>query len=111
MSTYPVLIEELLSRDWNEEELQGVLRGNLLRVFRQVEQVDTLGRTRVAGEAEGSGEAVGAASPPTAASRSARRARGKGPWRTSSQMSSWAAFAAPSSRGCIRDIIWLQTRS
>ncbi|XP_019611907.2 dipeptidase 3 [Rhinolophus sinicus] len=39
VSTYPVLIEELLRRGWNEEELQGVLRGNLLRVFGQVEQV------------------------------------------------------------------------
>lgn len=39
VSTYPVLIEELLNRHWSEEELQGVLRGNLLRVFRQVEQV------------------------------------------------------------------------
>ncbi|XP_037672053.1 dipeptidase 3 isoform X2 [Choloepus didactylus] len=39
VSTYPVLIEELMSRGWTEEELQGVLRGNLLRVFRQVEQV------------------------------------------------------------------------
>uniref|UniRef100_H0V6K8 Dipeptidase 3 n=1 Tax=Cavia porcellus TaxID=10141 RepID=H0V6K8_CAVPO len=39
VSTYPVLIEELLSRGWSEEELQGVLRGNLLRVFRRVEQV------------------------------------------------------------------------
>ncbi|XP_016879036.1 dipeptidase 2 isoform X14 [Homo sapiens] len=39
VSTYPVLIEELLSRGWSEEELQGVLRGNLLRVFRQVEKV------------------------------------------------------------------------
>ncbi|KAM5262713.1 dipeptidase 3 [Ctenodactylus gundi] len=39
VSTYPVLIEELLSRGWSETELQGVLRGNLLRVFRQVEQV------------------------------------------------------------------------
>ncbi|XP_021572048.1 dipeptidase 2 isoform X2 [Carlito syrichta] len=39
VSTYPVLIGELLSRGWSEEELQGVLRGNLLRVFRQVEQV------------------------------------------------------------------------
>uniref|UniRef100_A0A8C4MZW8 Dipeptidase 1 n=1 Tax=Equus asinus asinus TaxID=83772 RepID=A0A8C4MZW8_EQUAS len=38
VSTYPVLIEELLRRGWSEEELQGVLRGNLLRVFRQVEQ-------------------------------------------------------------------------
>ncbi|XP_012515936.1 PREDICTED: dipeptidase 3 isoform X1 [Propithecus coquereli] len=39
VSTYPVLIEELLSRGWSDEELQGVLRGNLLRVFRRVEQV------------------------------------------------------------------------
>ncbi|XP_012323587.2 dipeptidase 2 isoform X2 [Aotus nancymaae] len=39
VSTYPVLIEKLLSRGWSEKELQGVLRGNLLRVFRQVEQV------------------------------------------------------------------------
>ncbi|XP_010345116.1 dipeptidase 2 isoform X3 [Saimiri boliviensis] len=39
VSTYPILIEELLSRGWSEEELRGVLRGNLLRVFRQVEQV------------------------------------------------------------------------
>ncbi|XP_059986562.1 dipeptidase 3 isoform X1 [Lagenorhynchus albirostris] len=39
VSTYPVLIEELLRRGWREEELQGVLRGNLLRVFRHVEQV------------------------------------------------------------------------
>ncbi|XP_049720539.1 dipeptidase 2-like isoform X1 [Elephas maximus indicus] len=39
VSTYPVLIEELLRRGWSEEELQSVLRGNLLRVFRQVEQV------------------------------------------------------------------------
>lgn len=44
VSTYPVLIEELLSRGWNEQELQGVLRGNLLRVFRQVEQVHRLQR-------------------------------------------------------------------
>ncbi|XP_077743961.1 dipeptidase 2-like isoform X1 [Canis aureus] len=39
VSTYPVLIEELLRRGWSREELQGVLRGNLLRVFGQVEQV------------------------------------------------------------------------
>ncbi|XP_003417180.1 dipeptidase 3 isoform X1 [Loxodonta africana] len=39
VSTYPVLIEELLRRGWSEEELWGVLRRNLLRVFRQVEQV------------------------------------------------------------------------
>lgn len=40
----PVLIEELLSHGWDEQELQGVLRGNLLRVFRQVEQVHRLWR-------------------------------------------------------------------
>ncbi|XP_045389524.1 dipeptidase 2-like [Lemur catta] len=39
VSKYPVLIEELLRRGWSEEELQGILRGNLLRVFGQVEQV------------------------------------------------------------------------
>ncbi|XP_055408306.1 dipeptidase 2-like [Bubalus kerabau] len=39
VSTYPVLIEELLRRGWSEEELWGVLRGNLLRVFSRVEQV------------------------------------------------------------------------
>ncbi|XP_062032017.1 dipeptidase 3 [Lepus europaeus] len=39
VSKYPVLIEELLKRGWREEELQGVLRGNLLRVFSRVEQV------------------------------------------------------------------------
>ncbi|XP_023973918.1 dipeptidase 2-like [Physeter macrocephalus] len=40
VSTYPVLIEEvLLGRGWTEEELWGVLRGNVRRVFRQVEQV------------------------------------------------------------------------
>ncbi|XP_040109260.1 dipeptidase 2-like isoform X2 [Oryx dammah] len=38
VSTYPVLIEELLRRGWSEEELWGVLRGNLLRVFSRVEQ-------------------------------------------------------------------------
>ncbi|KAL6039353.1 hypothetical protein STEG23_014192 [Scotinomys teguina] len=39
VSTYPVLIEELLRRGWNEQELRGVLRGNLLQVFRHMEQV------------------------------------------------------------------------
>nr|XP_021488720.1 dipeptidase 2-like isoform X1 [Meriones unguiculatus] len=39
VSTYPVLIEELLRRGWSEQELQGVLRENLLRVLRHVEQV------------------------------------------------------------------------
>ncbi|XP_037672164.1 dipeptidase 2-like isoform X2 [Choloepus didactylus] len=39
MMELAVLLEELLRRGWSEEELRGVLRGNLLRVFRQVEQV------------------------------------------------------------------------
>uniref|UniRef100_A0A2K5EGN3 Dipeptidase 3 n=1 Tax=Aotus nancymaae TaxID=37293 RepID=A0A2K5EGN3_AOTNA len=52
VSTYPVLIEELLSRGWSEEELQGVLRGNLLRVFRQVERVREESRAQSPVEAE-----------------------------------------------------------
>ncbi|XP_012597773.2 dipeptidase 3 [Microcebus murinus] len=52
VSTYPVLIEELLSRGWSDEELQGVLRGNLLRVFRQVEQVREENRGQSPVEAE-----------------------------------------------------------
>ncbi|XP_032013586.1 dipeptidase 3 [Hylobates moloch] len=52
VSTYPVLIEELLSRSWSEEELQGVLRGNLLRVFRQVEKVREESRAQSPVEAE-----------------------------------------------------------
>ncbi|XP_057393478.1 dipeptidase 2-like [Balaenoptera acutorostrata] len=39
VSIYPVLIEELMRRGWSEKELWGVLRGNVRRVFRQVEQV------------------------------------------------------------------------
>ncbi|XP_053410126.1 dipeptidase 3-like [Nycticebus coucang] len=52
VSTYPVLIEELLSRGWSDEELQGVLRGNFLRVFRQVEQVREENRDQSPMEAE-----------------------------------------------------------
>ncbi|XP_040838102.1 dipeptidase 3-like [Ochotona curzoniae] len=52
VSKYPVLIEELLRRGWSEEELQGVLRGNLLRVFSQVEQVSEARRGQRPGEAE-----------------------------------------------------------
>ncbi|XP_030060912.1 dipeptidase 2-like [Microcaecilia unicolor] len=39
VSKYPVLIEELLNRGWDEEELIGVLRTNFLRVFKDVEEV------------------------------------------------------------------------
>lgn len=38
MFIYPILVEELLSQGWSEEEVQGVLGGNLLWVTRQVEQ-------------------------------------------------------------------------
>nr|XP_014428040.1 dipeptidase 2 isoform X2 [Pelodiscus sinensis] len=39
VSKYPGLIEELLRRGWTEEELKGVLRENLIRVFKEVENV------------------------------------------------------------------------
>uniref|UniRef100_A0A8C5PI74 Dipeptidase n=1 Tax=Leptobrachium leishanense TaxID=445787 RepID=A0A8C5PI74_9ANUR len=38
-SKYPLLIKELLRREWTEEELGGILRNNFLRVFREVERV------------------------------------------------------------------------
>ncbi|MGH0114578.1 UNVERIFIED_CONTAM: hypothetical protein FKN15_022051, partial [Acipenser sinensis] len=43
VSKYPALIQELLQRDWTEQELAGVLRGNFLRVFEQVERVSLKG--------------------------------------------------------------------
>ncbi|KAI4903820.1 hypothetical protein NFI96_014569 [Prochilodus magdalenae] len=39
VSKYPALIGELLSRNWNETELAGVLRLNFLRVFDSVEKI------------------------------------------------------------------------
>ncbi|KAJ8249000.1 hypothetical protein GJAV_G00230080 [Gymnothorax javanicus] len=39
VSKYPVLIQELMDRNWTETELAGLLRLNFLRVFEQVEQV------------------------------------------------------------------------
>ncbi|XP_037733350.1 dipeptidase 2 isoform X2 [Chelonia mydas] len=39
VSKYSALIAELLRRGWTERELTGVLRENLLRVFREVEKV------------------------------------------------------------------------
>ncbi|ROI15908.1 Dipeptidase 2 [Anabarilius grahami] len=39
VSKYPALIEELISRNWSEEELAGVLRLNFLRVFQEAEKV------------------------------------------------------------------------
>jgi membrane dipeptidase len=39
VSGYPNLIAELLSRDYSLEDIEKILSGNLLRVWRQVEQV------------------------------------------------------------------------
>lgn len=39
VSKYPVLIQELLRRNWPEQEVADVLRRNFLRVFEQVEKV------------------------------------------------------------------------
>ncbi|XP_017279115.1 dipeptidase 2 [Kryptolebias marmoratus] len=39
VSKYPAIIQELLRRNWTENELAGVLRKNFLRVFEEVENV------------------------------------------------------------------------
>ncbi|XP_070691074.1 dipeptidase 2 [Pempheris klunzingeri] len=39
VSKYPALIQELLQRNWTENELADVLRRNFLRVFEEVERV------------------------------------------------------------------------
>ncbi|XP_049916903.1 dipeptidase 2 isoform X1 [Epinephelus moara] len=39
VSKYPALIQELLRRNWTENELASVLRNNFLRVFEEVERV------------------------------------------------------------------------
>ncbi|XP_051755362.1 dipeptidase 2 [Ctenopharyngodon idella] len=52
VSKYPALIEELISRNWSEEELAGVLRLNFLRVFQKVEKVRDNMRNTLPSEAE-----------------------------------------------------------
>ncbi|XP_003199021.2 dipeptidase 3 isoform X2 [Danio rerio] len=39
VSKYPALIEELIARNWTEQELAGVLRLNFLKVFEMVEKI------------------------------------------------------------------------
>ncbi|XP_054245468.1 dipeptidase 1 [Indicator indicator] len=39
VSKYPALVAELLARGWTETEVKGALAGNLLRVFKKVEEV------------------------------------------------------------------------
>lgn len=39
VSTYPALVAELLRRGWTEQEVRAALAGNLLRVFKKVEEV------------------------------------------------------------------------
>uniref|UniRef100_A0A3Q3X197 Dipeptidase n=1 Tax=Mola mola TaxID=94237 RepID=A0A3Q3X197_MOLML len=39
VSKYPDLIQELLQRNWTENEVANILRGNFLRVFEEVERV------------------------------------------------------------------------
>ncbi|XP_060110296.1 dipeptidase 2-like [Heteronotia binoei] len=52
VSKYPALIEELLRRGWEDSELRGVLRDNILRVFRDVENVRQELSSESAGEEE-----------------------------------------------------------
>ena len=39
VSKFPALIQELLKRNWTDDELADVLRRNFLRVFEEVERV------------------------------------------------------------------------
>jgi membrane dipeptidase len=43
VSCYPYITQELLNRGHSSEEIHKILGGNLLRVFRQVEQVAKTG--------------------------------------------------------------------
>jgi membrane dipeptidase len=53
VATYPVITQGLLDRGYTEAEIQKVLGGNVLRVFRQVEQVSSkLLRQKQVGSAE-----------------------------------------------------------
>lgn len=43
VSKYPELVAELLRRNWNETEVRAALAENLLRVFKEVEDVSARG--------------------------------------------------------------------
>ncbi|XP_066493822.1 dipeptidase 2-like [Tiliqua scincoides] len=58
VSKYPALIEELLRRNWSQEELKGVLRENFLRAFREVEKVRNESLSEAASEVEISPENI-----------------------------------------------------
>ncbi|KAJ7986034.1 hypothetical protein DPEC_G00346630 [Dallia pectoralis] len=46
VSMYPALVAELLKREWTNEDVKAALGGNLLRVFKEVEEVrDSLTQT------------------------------------------------------------------
>jgi membrane dipeptidase len=47
VSMYPALIAELLDRNWSEDELAALTRGNVLRVLRDAEQVAGVRRAPV----------------------------------------------------------------
>lgn len=38
VSTYPALVAEMLKRDYSDEQIRGILGGNVMRVWRQVEE-------------------------------------------------------------------------
>ena len=38
-TTYPSLIAEMISRDWSDSEIIGLMGGNLMRVMDDVDQV------------------------------------------------------------------------
>ena len=44
VSKYPNLVYELLVRGYSDEEIEKVLGGNLLRVWKQVEEVSNLSK-------------------------------------------------------------------
>jgi membrane dipeptidase len=46
VSSYPYITQGLLDRGYTEQQIQGILGGNLMRVFRAAEAVATKNRAR-----------------------------------------------------------------